>query len=147
MGMKAKLDLTPEQRAVMARMQERLRKSALQTEEERERLRLVGERLKLRKPDTEPPQPQEPTPQRGKRRRGGGRKPLFDEQRKTWLQKKYSRDLKKDQRLAKHDAAVPHVKQLAKDKYGIAAGRNTLLDQIIRPVLRCQPKIKASNQK
>jgi hypothetical protein len=140
MGMKANYHPTPEQRAAMARMQERLRNSPLQTEEERERLRLIGERLQLRKPDTEPPQPPEPTPQRGKRQRGGGRKPLFDEKRKTWLQKKYSRDLRRDQRLAKHDAAVPHVQKLAKDKYGIVAGRNTLLDQIIRPVLRVASK-------
>jgi hypothetical protein len=132
MGKKAILDVTREQRAALAYVQERLRKSPWQTEEDRERLRLLGERLQPRKPATEPPPP---TPQPGKRRRGGGRKPLFDEKRKTWLQKKYSRDLKKDPRLAKHDAAVPHVIQLAKDKYGIAAGRNTVLEQVIRPML------------
>jgi hypothetical protein len=41
-----------------------------------------------------------------------------------------------DPLLAKHEAAIPHVKELAKTEFGIEAGRNTLLDQIIRPVLR-----------
>jgi hypothetical protein len=108
---------------------------------EQERMRLIGERLGLNliaerfKGVGAPPSPQEPTPHRRKRERGGGRKPKFTAQQQKWLQKQYRRDLKVDPRLKKHDGAVAHVKDLARNKYDIVAERDTLLDQIIRPVL------------
>jgi hypothetical protein len=81
------------------------------------------------------PSTQEPTPQQRKpRKRGGGRRPMFTAQQQQWLREKYSSDLKADPLLAKHEAAVAHVQNLANNQYGIEAGRDTLLDQIIRPV-------------
>jgi hypothetical protein len=69
-------------------------------------------------------------------REPGGAPAKFKPEQQQWLQNKYSSDLLAEPRLAKHDAAVPHVKQLAKTQFRIEAGRNTLLQQIIRPVLR-----------
>ena len=80
--------------------------------------------------------PQEPTPQQRKQREPGGAPAKFKPEQQQWLREQYSSDLIANPRLAKHDGAVPHVKGLAKTKYGIDAGRNTLLQQIIRPVLR-----------
>lgn len=88
----------------------------------------------VRHAKTSAPKPLAPTPK--PRRPGGGRRPKFKLEQQQWLRARYRRDLKKDQRLAKQEAAaVPHVQKLAKDKYGIEAGRNTLLVQIVRPVL------------
>jgi hypothetical protein len=93
----------------------------------------------VRNAETRPPKPPAPTPK--PRQPGGGRHPKFKPEQQQWLRARYWRDLKKDQRLVKQDtAAVPHVKKLAKDKYGIQAGRNTLIVQIIRPVLLAAKK-------
>jgi hypothetical protein len=119
--------------------QERLRqfKKKHGLAEAQERLRLFGQELglnliaeKLRKFETPPPQ--------RTRKPGAGRKPKFKPEHQAWLQARYKCDLRKNPRLAAKlaDVAVPHVQKLAKDKYGIDAGRNTLLGQIIRPVLR-----------
>lgn len=140
---KPDVDLTPEQRAIIAERERLLRSPRKQAQAES--LRQLGKKLgltqfaedlkKLREAGT--PTPQEPTPPEQKpRKQGGGRKPKLDAKQQKLLQKQYSRDLKKDPLLAKHDAAVPHVQKLAKTKYKIDVGRNTLLDQIIRPVLR-----------
>ena len=43
--------------------------------------------------------------------------------------------MKVDPQWAKHDGAVSLVQKLANNEFGIEAGRDTLLDQIIRPVL------------
>jgi hypothetical protein len=138
MGKKATIDLTPEQRAVMAERARLLKSPRMAAE--KERVRLFGEKFglnkiaeKLRKFETL----QEPPPQRT-RKPGAGRKPKFKPEQQAWLQARYKRDLRKNPRLAAKlaDVAVPHVQKLAKDKYGIDAGRNTLLGQIIRPVLR-----------
>jgi hypothetical protein len=85
-----------------------------------------------------PSPPPPPPPQRKPRKPGGGRKPKFKAQEQRWLQATYSRHLKKDRRLANRKLAVDHVQKLAMTEYGIEVGRNTLLAQIIRPVLRQQ---------
>jgi hypothetical protein len=117
--------LDPSLSDAMAAQQERLRQFS-----EEHGLKEIAERLRKAKPE-----PQDPTPRRKPRKQGGGRKPLFDEQQKTWLQEKYSLDLKTSPRLARHKEALPHVEKLAETEYGILAGPDTLLDQIIRPVL------------
>jgi hypothetical protein len=135
---KGYLDLTSEQRAAEA---ERTRLLKLIGEEHglndaQKRVRLIGEKLGLnhiRK--TTPPAPQ-PTPQQRKpRKQGAGRPPKFEQGQKAWLRQRYYVAVKLDPRLEKHDAAVPYVRGLAKIEYGIDAGRDSLLDQIIRPVL------------
>jgi hypothetical protein len=75
-------------------------------------------------------------PTRRETREPAGAPPKFKPEQQQWLQNKYSNDLMAEPRLAKHDAAVPHVKELAKTNFEIEVGRNTLLQQIIRPVLR-----------
>ncbi len=150
------IDLTPEQRAAAAERERLIKligeKHGLKAVQEnlqrigekhglkaaQENLRRIGEKLgrvseTLRKAKTAPPSPQKPTRQR---RKGGGRKPLFDEKQRTWLQKQYSHDLKTDPRLALDKIALPHVKGLAKTKFGIVAEDSTLLRQIIRPMRR-----------
>jgi hypothetical protein len=77
----------------------------------------------------------QPSPSTQKREPGGA-PAKFKREQKQWLQNKYSSDLAAEPRLAKHDAAVPHVKELAKTEFEIDVGPNTLLQQIIRPVLR-----------
>jgi hypothetical protein len=64
-----------------------------------------------------------------------GAPPKFTADQQQWLREKYSSDLVTTPRLAKHDGAVAHVKDLAKTQFRIEAGRNTLLKQVIRPVL------------
>ncbi|QHO72311.1 hypothetical protein ACH79_06400 [Bradyrhizobium sp. CCBAU 051011] len=71
-----------------------------------------------------------------KRKASGGAPRKFTAQQQQWLQNKYGRGLKAEPRLAKHEGAVEYVRGLAKTKYDIDAGRNTLLEHIIRPVLR-----------
>ena len=91
----------------------------------------------VRKAETAPPKPQAPPPkQRKPRKPGGGRHPKFKPEQQQWLQARYRRELKKDARLANRKIAVDRVQKLVMTEYGIEAGRNTLLDQIIRPVLR-----------
>jgi hypothetical protein len=81
---------------------------------------------------------QEPTPrQRKPRKQGGGRRPKFEQGQLAWLRQRYHVAVKADPLLAKQEAAIPHVKQLAKLEFGIEAGKNTLLKHIIRPV--CPP--------
>jgi hypothetical protein len=107
MARRAKRDLTPEQRAKMAEMRERVLKFPFrQTEADQERLRLIGEKLGLTRlseqirrakaegksldltrmseqlldPETEEPAPsREPTPKKP-RKRGGGNKPSLSKQ-------------------------------------------------------------------
>jgi hypothetical protein len=86
--------------------------------------------------DSPPPVPVKPSPKKKRqRKKGGGRRHTFTPEQQTSLQERYREDLKADPLLAKRDAAVAHVKGLAKTAFGIDAGRNTLLAQIIRPVL------------
>ncbi|MGX1050843.1 hypothetical protein AB7M74_001778 [Bradyrhizobium japonicum] len=70
-----------------------------------------------------------------KRRPGSGRRPKFKSHQQAWLQVQYRLDLNAIPRLAKRDAAVPHVRKLAETEFTIHAGRDTLLEHIIRPVL------------
>jgi hypothetical protein len=74
--------------------------------------------------------------QRKETRERRGAPPKFTPEEQLWLREKYGSDLKADRLLAKHAVAVLHVKQLAKIKFEIEAGTNTLLDHIIRPVLQ-----------
>jgi hypothetical protein len=160
MGKRAKLDLTPELRAAMAQLREWSLKSPLrQTEEHREHLRRIRDRLpspdELRqlgdalgfRPEAETAEPaqQVPTPptsqeaQRApppKRKSGGGRPPRLTPEQRTWLRQEYARDLKAKPELAGNKAADAHVRQLAKDKFGIEFGPDSTspLTQIIRPV-------------
>ena len=75
-------------------------------------------------------------PARKTRKPGGGRRLKFTPAQQSWLQKRFSRDLRTTPLLAKHEAAVPHVQELAKRKYKIVVSRNTVLSLIVRPVLR-----------
>ena len=68
------------------------------------------------------------------RKAAAGAPPKFTADQQQWLRGKYSSDLAADPLLAKNEAAVLHVKELARVKFGIEAGHNTLLKQIIRPV-------------
>ena len=70
-----------------------------------------------------------------KRKPGSGRWLKFRSHEQAWLQVQYRLDLNAIPRLAKRDAAVPHVQKLSKTKFRIHAGRDTLLKHIIRPVL------------
>jgi hypothetical protein len=70
----------------------------------------------------------------------GGAPFKFTPEQQRWLQNHYRLDLFALPTLKKQDAAVPHVMEMAKAKYGIEASRNTLLDHIIRPVLRAAKK-------
>jgi hypothetical protein len=120
-----KIAVPPEQRAAMTELQEQMREMS-------EKLGLRQFTEKLRSAPASPQQPQ----QRKPRQPGGGRRKKFKPEEQVWLRKRYSRDLKKNPRLAKHDGAVAHVKALAATSYGVVAERDTLLDHIIRPVLR-----------
>jgi hypothetical protein len=135
---KGYLDLTPEQRAAAAERARLLKSPRRQADQER--MRLIGEKVglnRLRKAETASPRSQEPTtPQRKVRKPGGGRPPTFTPEQRDWLREKYSNDLKADPLLKKHDAAVAHIQNLAKTEYDVDVGRKTLLEQIIRPVLR-----------
>ena len=62
--------------------------------------------------------------------------PNFEPGQLTWLRQRYHVAVKANPLLKKHDAAVPYVQKLAMTEFGIIAGRNTVLDQIIRLVLR-----------
>ena len=81
-------------------------------------------------------QPQRKT--KSKRKPGDvGRPVKFDPEQQRWLQERYRLDVEANPRLAKklRDVAVPHVQQLAKTEYEIIAGRDVVLEDVIRPVL------------
>jgi hypothetical protein len=140
MGRKAKRHLTPEQRAAMARMQERLRKSPSQTEEERERLRLIGERLgisRLRKTGTALPEPQEPQAPmlRKSRKPGGGNKPKLTNEEIEQGQQTFCDMLEEDRTWANsQEAAAEHL--LEKLKLGDRVSWQTVKRRIVAPVLK-----------
>jgi transposase len=77
-----------------------------------------------------------PARRREARKNAGGRPPKIAPHQQQQLQEKYHSDMAAEPRLAKHDAAVLHVKALAKSEFGIEVGTNTLLEQIIRPALQ-----------
>jgi hypothetical protein len=152
---RATFDLTPEHRTVMEewwrQWRERLVNLPRQTEDEREGLRQIGEYLGitpqqvreigkrlgipwLPEPETEPPQ--EPTPP--KRKQAGGRPSKFTPDQLEWLGERYGLDLKANPELWDNKVADVHVRQLAKDKFGIEVGPNTtlLLTRVIRPARR-----------
>jgi hypothetical protein len=140
MGMKAKSHLTPEQRAAMARMQERLRKSPLQTEEERERLRLIGERLgisRLHKTGTALPEPQEPQAPmlRKSRKPGGGNKPKLTKDEVEHGKQTFRDMLDEDRTWANsQEAAAEHL--LKTLKLGHRVSWQTIKRRIVAPVLK-----------
>src|SRR4051794_22347121 len=74
-----KIAIPPEQRAKMAQLQEQARLMGEKTGLRRfaEQARLMREMR--REAETAPPSPQEPTPQRRKRKQGGGNKPMLPE--------------------------------------------------------------------
>lgn len=136
MGMKAKNHLTPEQRSAMARMQERLRKSPLQTEQEREWLRLIGERLgsQLHKTGTALPEPQAPM-RRKSRKPGGGNKPKLTRDEVDHGKQTFRDLLDADRTWANsQEAAAKHL--LKKLKLGDRVSWQTVKRRIVAPVLK-----------
>jgi hypothetical protein len=136
---KGYVDLTPEQRAAAAERERLLKlfgeKHGLK--DAQERMRPIGEKLALNHLRKTTPPASQPTPQQRKpRKHGAGRPPKFEQGQLAWLRQRYYVAVKADPLLAKHEAAIPHVQNLAKIEYGIDAGRNTLLKYVIRPVLR-----------
>ena len=125
---KATDDYTPEQRVAMAERARLLKSPRRQAE--KDLMRQIGEKLRKVEGTAKAARATPKT-----RKQGGGHKPKFTAKQHQWLQKRYSRDMKAKTRLAKHDGTVTHVKDLAKTKFKIDAERDTLLDQIIRPVL------------
>jgi hypothetical protein len=123
------VDLTPEQRAAAAERARSLKRFG-----EKHGLTRIAENLKKRR-EAETAPPREPTPQRRKRKPGGGRHPKLKPEQQTWLQQKFSRDLKANPLLKNGKVAVPHGQKLARTKFKIEVGSNTLLGKVIRPVL------------
>jgi hypothetical protein len=76
-----------------------------------------------------------PMPKPKPRKPGGGRRPIFEQGQLAWLRQRYHVAVKADPLLKKHAAGISHVKDLAKTEYGLEAGEDTVVDQIIRPVL------------
>ena len=139
MGMKAKSHLTPELCASMARMQERLRKSPSQTEEERERLRLFGERFSiswLRKTGTALPEPQA-AKLRKPRKPGGGRKPKLTKDEVVHGKQNFLDVLDENPKWANsQEAAAEHL--LEKLKLGDRVSWQTVKRRIVAPVLKAR---------
>jgi hypothetical protein len=100
-----------------------------------EQIRQMGEALGLPEAETAP-EPQEPPPQKPRKRSGGGRTPLFTQEQRERLRDRYRHDLEAKPELADNKSANKHVRKLAEDEFGIVVGDNSssLLTQIIRPV-------------
>jgi hypothetical protein len=129
MGKKAILDVTPEQRAALAYVQERLRKSPWQTEEDRERLRLIGESLGLRK--VRAAQPEQTS--RKRRKPGGGNKPMLSEKNIKRGKRTFRRMLDEDQTWAKNqEASAKHLL----DKLKLGVSWYTVKRWIVAPILK-----------
>jgi hypothetical protein len=158
MGKKAKLDLTPELRAEMARMQERLRKSPLQTEEQRERLRQIGEYLgvtpqgvrefgkrlgipRLPEDETAPPEPT--APQQKSRKPGGGNKQKLDKDEVERGEQTYRAMLDENPKKWRNQEAAANelIKRL---KLGDRVSWQTVKRRIVAPV---QKEPRAQNKR
>jgi hypothetical protein len=153
MGKKAKLDLTPPgHRAAMARMQERLRKSPLQSEEERERLRLIGEYLgiaaqrvrELGKRLGIPLLPEDETalPQRKPRKSGGGNKPKLDKDEVERGKETYRAMLDENPKKWRNQEAAAY-ELIKKLKLGDRVSWQTVKRLIVAPV---QKEPRAQNK-
>jgi hypothetical protein len=120
MGKKAKLDLTPEKRAEMARMQERLQ--------------LIGEGLGLRKAATARREPQAPM-LRKSRKPGGGNKPKLIKDEVDHAKQTFLDILDKDPTWAgNQEAAAKHLLKVL--KLGDRVSWQTVKRRIVAPVLK-----------
>jgi hypothetical protein len=152
MGKKAKLDLTPERPAAMARMQARLRKSPLQSEEERERLRLIGEYLgitpqrvrELGKRLGIPRLPDDETapPQRKPRKSGGGNKPKLDKDEVERGEETYRAMVDENPKKWRNQEAAAN-ELIARLKLGDRVSWQTVKRLIVAPV---QKELRAQNK-
>ena len=121
----------------MARMQERLRKSALQTDEDRERLRLIGERLgisRLRKTGTALPEPQAAM-LRKSRKPGGGNKPKLKKDEVEHGKQTFLDLLDEDPKWANSQGAAAKY-LLKKLKLSDRVSWQTVKRRIVAPVLK-----------
>lgn len=134
MGKKAELDLTPEQRAAMVRMQERLRKSPLQTEKQREELRLIGQKLRLRKATAGEAEPRS----RKKRKPGGGNKRMLSDENVERGKRTFRRMLDANATWSKNqEASAKHLL----DELKLGVSWYTIKRRIVTPVLK-EPRAK-----
>ncbi|MET4198755.1 hypothetical protein [Bradyrhizobium sp. LA6.12] len=146
---KGYVDLTPEQRAAAGERARSLKSPHRQTDEERERLRLmserlgitpqrvreIGERLGLRKVVTEPPapEPQAPMP-RKTRKPGGGNKPKLTEEVERGKQT-YRRMLDENPKKWRNQEAAAN-ELIKKLKLGDRVSWQTVKRVIVAPVLK-----------
>jgi hypothetical protein len=153
MGKKAKLDLTPEQRAVMEEWwrewRERLINLPRQTEDEREGLRQIGEYLGVtpqqvleigkrlgipRLPDAETAPPEPTAPQQKPRKQGGGNKPKLEKEEIEHGKTTFRAMLDENSAWAQNqEAAAKHL--LEKLGFGERVSWQTVKRRIVAPVL------------